>query len=541
MNTAYRTHRLASATLFGILVMLTGFMALQVYAQSAISHLRERVFYVDASGIIGQTADVRSQIGDSAASHYVWGMKPIVVHRGKFYHVFIDASEGGDSDVYLRTSADGIHWNEKVRVSDDSLDAPQRHPAIAVYGSDSTLRIVVVWSDYRTPNPQLRAAVSTDGGQSWSPSVQISHHTDNSYIWGNIAVGPEGTFYVCWQRQYSFDRRDDVFFSKSVDGGLTWSADTIAYDGHHYTGYSQIVAGDTGRVFILIDDDQYFKRNLVLRYSNNFGNNWQTGTQPTNYSLYEGSYVPSMAIEGDTLYVIYKYFRSFSDSSRFYFLKSTDAGITWSQAVQVNDSLTIDDDNNPGYSRFYPSIAVAPGGQRIYAVWADRRENPSQQEYNVYFSFSLDGGQTWSSDIQVNEDTSGSYQLYPAVAVKSDGVVDTVLVVWEDDRPGTIVGIESGVQKPDAFLLHQNYPNPFNPGTQITFALPEAAVVTLKVYDLLGREVKTLVNQRRAAGTHTVRWDGTDEAGNPVASGVYLYRLHVGNNFVQTRKMVLLK
>jgi flagellar hook assembly protein FlgD len=97
------------------------------------------------------------------------------------------------------------------------------------------------------------------------------------------------------------------------------------------------------------------------------------------------------------------------------------------------------------------------------------------------------------------------------------------------------------VQKPDAFLLHQNYPNPFNPGTQITFALPRAGVVTLQVYDLQGREVKTLVNQRRAAGTHTVRWDGTDEAGNPVASGVYLYRLHVGNNFVQTRKMVLLK
>ena len=88
--------------------------------------------------------------------------------------------------------------------------------------------------------------------------------------------------------------------------------------------------------------------------------------------------------------------------------------------------------------------------------------------------------------------------------------------------------------------LFQNYPNPFNPLTIINYQLTIDNLVTLKVYDILGREVKTLVNERKPAGSYTVIWDGRDENGQPVSSGVYLYRLKSGN-FVQTRKMVLLR
>ncbi|RMG24283.1 MAG: hypothetical protein D6732_23790, partial [Methanobacteriota archaeon] len=84
--------------------------------------------------------------------------------------------------------------------------------------------------------------------------------------------------------------------------------------------------------------------------------------------------------------------------------------------------------------------------------------------------------------------------------------------------------------------------------TNVEFGMPNAEWVTLKVYDLMGREVKTLVNGRLPAGYHTVQWDGTDNTGQPVSSGVYLYRLQVGGpstgsgkGFVQTRKMVLLR
>ena len=105
-----------------------------------------------------------------------------------------------------------------------------------------------------------------------------------------------------------------------------------------------------------------------------------------------------------------------------------------------------------------------------------------------------------------------------------------------------IVSIDEPItQVPATYQLLQNFPNPFNPLTNINYQLPADNWVTLRIYDLLGREVKTLVNQRKAAGNYSVQWDGTNNIGQPVASGVYLYRLKVGEQFVQTRKMVLLR
>jgi hypothetical protein len=88
--------------------------------------------------------------------------------------------------------------------------------------------------------------------------------------------------------------------------------------------------------------------------------------------------------------------------------------------------------------------------------------------------------------------------------------------------------------------LEQNYPNPFNPRTTIAFTLETVARVTLSVYDAQGRRVTTLVDAVRPAGVHEAAWNGTDAAGNPVSSGVYLYRLKAGNT-VLSKRMVLLK
>jgi hypothetical protein len=88
---------------------------------------------------------------------------------------------------------------------------------------------------------------------------------------------------------------------------------------------------------------------------------------------------------------------------------------------------------------------------------------------------------------------------------------------------------------PSQIQLLQNYPNPFNPSTQITYTLAKRSTVALIVYDLLGREVSTLVNEIKEAGTYTVTLNGAK-----LSSGVYFYRLQSGS-FVQTKKMVLLK
>jgi len=96
-----------------------------------------------------------------------------------------------------------------------------------------------------------------------------------------------------------------------------------------------------------------------------------------------------------------------------------------------------------------------------------------------------------------------------------------------------IIEVNAGV--PKTFALEQNYPNPFNPSTAISYQLPVAGNVSLKVFDMLGKEVATLVNARQEAGAYTVNFNA-----NNLSSGVYFYRLQAGN-FVQTRKMMLVK
>lgn len=93
---------------------------------------------------------------------------------------------------------------------------------------------------------------------------------------------------------------------------------------------------------------------------------------------------------------------------------------------------------------------------------------------------------------------------------------------------------------PVAYHLSQNYPNPFNPSTSIAFSLPKRTQVSLEVYNVMGQLVGTPADGEYPAGEHVVEWDGRDSEGNPVATGVYLYRLTT-SDFVQTRKMVLVK
>ena len=99
---------------------------------------------------------------------------------------------------------------------------------------------------------------------------------------------------------------------------------------------------------------------------------------------------------------------------------------------------------------------------------------------------------------------------------------------------------ETGNTLPDGFSLAQNYPNPFNPVTHIDYQLSNFSDVKLQIYNTLGQLVKTLVNGRQSAGKFSVQWDGTNQLGERVSSGVYMYRLAVGNA-VQSQKMVLMR
>jgi hypothetical protein len=93
---------------------------------------------------------------------------------------------------------------------------------------------------------------------------------------------------------------------------------------------------------------------------------------------------------------------------------------------------------------------------------------------------------------------------------------------------------------PDVFALHQNYPNPFNPTTQIKYDLAEDALVSISIYDVMGRKIKSLMNINQSAGYHSLRWDATNNIGEAVSAGMYIYTIQAGQ-YRATKKMVLLK
>ena len=93
---------------------------------------------------------------------------------------------------------------------------------------------------------------------------------------------------------------------------------------------------------------------------------------------------------------------------------------------------------------------------------------------------------------------------------------------------------------PDVYALHQNYPNPFNPVTNVRYDLPEDTDVMIRIFDIQGRMVKTLVSGQEQAGRKSIVWDATNQIGEQGAAGMYLYLIQSGE-FQKTRKMVLLK
>ena len=93
---------------------------------------------------------------------------------------------------------------------------------------------------------------------------------------------------------------------------------------------------------------------------------------------------------------------------------------------------------------------------------------------------------------------------------------------------------------PEQYTLYQNYPNPFNPVTKLTYDIPEGTFVSLNIFNMMGKVVKTLVNEEQEKGRKIVEWDATNNNGNKVSSGMYFYNMQT-SEFSQTKKMLFLK
>ncbi len=128
-----------------------------------------------------------------------------------------------------------------------------------------------------------------------------------------------------------------------------------------------------------------------------------------------------------------------------------------------------------------------------------------------------------------------SVRLHPLGRFRGTVYMDQLQI-----KKNGVTDVNNQLEIPTNYDLAQNYPNPFNPSTIISYSLPTSSNVRLVIYDLLGREVKTLINNEQNAGNYKVQWNGDNNFGSKVSSGTYIYTIRTGD-FYQARKMVLLK
>ncbi len=152
-----------------------------------------------------------------------------------------------------------------------------------------------------------------------------------------------------------------------------------------------------------------------------------------------------------------------------------------------------------------------------------------------YHSFGNDGAH-FNQAINSPPNQVVSAEVANALLTTSDHL--PVVMELQFETPTGIAG--SGPLVPDGVMLYQNYPNPFNPSTVISYQLLSLSDVTLEIYNILGRKVRTLVRGRQAAGRYEVIWDGRNFKGRPVSSGIYIYRIEVDGS-AQNRRMLLLR
>jgi hypothetical protein len=216
------------------------------------------------------------------------------------------------------------------------------------------------------------------------------------------------------------------------------------------------------------------------------------------------------------------------DSGKIY--RTTDIGVTW----ELKNSGTAENLYDLSFRTSYEGVAVGAKGVVKYTTdagssWNDDPELSSITKRDI---ISIAGVDT----VTATAITMNNYSRNKKIK-KSQGT-DTTFIITVSSEPFVNVHYEEN-SIPSQFILEQNYPNPFNPSTKISWQLPEGSNVKLKVFDLLGREVATLVDEYRQAGSYDVEFNQASSIKNP-ASGVYYYQLKAGN-LIETKKMILLK
>jgi photosystem II stability/assembly factor-like uncharacterized protein len=356
---------------------------------------------------------------------------------------------------------------------------------------------------------------SSDAGKSWTElNTNTTHDLKKIYqpasnqIW---AAGDSGTVIL------------------SMNSGTDWdlvNPGTMA-------NFRSVFSRGSGVAYVVGDSGSCY-------YTTNLGSNWATRTVPTSDELNDGicplSGTSAIALVGGTNGVIFK---------------TTDAGINWNSIPSgTTENIYCFSFGPTGYVFASGSngtiLKSSDAGDNWSAVSTPTSEellsiDVSKQNTNWLLACGSNGTLIKSTDIgsswfqQASPTTEDLLCAFAASnSVHFAGGVNGILLKTTDGG-GDPVSVDDDLSTPLSFKLEQNYPNPFNPSTTIRFSIPEAAFVSLKVYNSLGQEVETLVTKELNTGNYKYDWNAEG-----LTSGIYFYKLQAGS-FVETKKMMLIK
>jgi len=360
------------------------------------------------------------------------------------------------------------------------------------------------WSFVSNPTPGLTFSRSIDGGATFQSPTAIP----GQLVWGTLAVGPDGTLYVVGTLQI----RGPIYVARSTDAqdpGATpsFTSVPVSLGGGSINTGGPNPSGLLGQLWIAVDRSAGPRSGWV--------------------------YVLASVVNG-------------SDPLDVMFARSTDGGVTWSPPRRVND-----DAMGNGAYQWFGTMSVSPEG-RIDAVWNDTRGSADINQSALYYSYSDDGGATWSVNEQAsptwnstvgwpNQNKIGDY--YHMIS-RSNGADLAWAATFNGEQDVYFVRIPLGTtavatsRAPELDL--RVLPNPFRGTTSIAYAYAGPGRVRLDILDPAGRRITTLKDGWVAGGAGTARWNGTDGAGRTVAPGIYLARL-VTDQLSRSVKVLLLK
>jgi len=470
----------------------------------------------------------------------VWG-DPCLIYdaTGKLFFGHLSDQRGIgngywiDRIVVQKSIDNGNSWDDGVGVGFTPPSKQQDKEWLGVDLTNSIYRnnLYMAWTEfdkYGSSDPADKSRIlfsrSTNNGTTWSAPFKISDvegdcRDDDNTVEGAVpCVGPDGEVYVSWSGP------SGLKFDKSLNGGVSFGKDV------------QVANLSAGWAFNIPGINRC--------------NGFPVTACDISNSQYRGNiYINwSDQINGDT---------------DILFSSSNNGGISWSQPKKVNN-------DNTTRHQFFNWMTVDPKTGIIYIIFYDRR-NSSGLETEVYLARSSNGGESFQN-FKISESpftpTSGIFfgdytniiaydgKIYP-IWMRMDG---TTMSVWmsvinDSDLVTDVKGVEFLVTD---YRLFQNYPNPFNPTTIIQFVIPSPSIdgrenlkdfsstssprndnpwVTLKIYDILGKEVATLVDEYKLPGTYNYEWRIEN---SELPSGIYYYQLRT-SDFSKTNKMILLK